>query len=210
MIKKILDSLRPYFIEDTILLELKDKTIRVHPVDDEKDQIFWKTRMILMLISTGICFSLAYSADKASAQSNVNASETYTQVEASATADDEVIQYDDTGAYLQKDGTKISDYYPIIEEDYKKDAFRVIGSNGLYGFINKDTGTEQIAPCFQEATPMEYSSACVSKDGKNYYFINKNGNRMTGDYEDAYPWKVRDSMPELKNQMAGRLSIRKM
>ena len=139
MIKKILDSLRPYFIEDTILLELKDKTIRVHPVDDEKDQISWKTRMILMLISTGICFSLAYSADKASAQSNVNASETYTQVEASATADDEVIQYDDTGAYLQKDGTKISDYYPIIEEDYKKDAFRVIGSNGLYGFINKDT-----------------------------------------------------------------------
>lgn len=198
MIKKILDSLRPYFIEDTILLELKDKTIRVQPVDDEKDQLSWKTGMILMLISTGICFFLAYSADKASAQNNVNASETYTQVEASATADDEVIQYDDTGAYLQKDGTKISDYYPIIEEDYKKDAFRVIGSNGLYGFINKDTGTEQNAPCFQKAAPMEYGSACVSKDGKNYYFIDKNGNRMTGDYEDAYPWESQGQYARVK------------
>lgn len=59
MIKKIFDLLRPYFIEDTILLELKDKTVRVQQVDDEKDQISWKTRMILMLISTGICFFLA-------------------------------------------------------------------------------------------------------------------------------------------------------
>lgn len=52
-------------------------------------------------------------------------------------SDDELIQYDDIGAFLQKDGKKISDYYQIMEEDYKKDAFRVISFDELYGFINK-------------------------------------------------------------------------
>ena len=45
---------------------------------------------------------------------------------------------------------------------------------------------------------MEYGSACVSKDGKNYYFIDKNGNRMTGDYEDAYPWESQGQYARVK------------
>ena len=28
-----------------------------------------------------------------------------------------------------------------------------------------------------------FNSACVSADGKNYYFIDENGNKMTGEYE---------------------------
>lgn len=141
---------------------------------------------------------MAYSADIIKAQNNVNIPENYTQVNDSDLADDELIQYDDIGAFLQKDGKKISDYYQIIVEDYKKDAFRVISFNGLYGFINKDTGVEQVEPCFQEATPMNYNSACVSKDGKNYYYIDEKGKRITNDYEEAYAWESQGRYARIK------------
>lgn len=45
---------------------------------------------------------------------------------------------------------------------------------------------------------MNYNSACVSADGKNYYFIDENGNKMTGDYEEAYPWECQGQYARVK------------
>lgn len=191
MIKKIWNLIRPYLVDEkeTMLIELKDKTIRVQRVDGKKDQLSFKTDIICTIISIGICMLLAYSADKAETERKMNASKDYSKIESSQSAKGELIQYENIGAYLQYNSERISDYYPIIEEDFDSDMLRIIGSNGLYGYISKYNGEELIKPSFQEATPMNKNSACVSKDGENYFFIDEKGKRMTRDYRQAYPWE---------------------
>lgn len=171
--KEVWNSIYPY-LEDAI---------------DEKDSLPLKTQIVLFLVVFGICMLLAYSSNKAYAERNMNASEDYSGSKNTISDENRLIQYGDMGAYLQQNGERISDYYQIIEDDFEDDMLRMVGSNGLYGYISKYTGTELIIPSFQEATPMNKNSACVSKDGKNYFFIDEKGKRMTQDYRQAYPWE---------------------
>lgn len=157
--KEVWNSIYPY-LEDAI---------------DEKDSLPLKTQIVLFLVVFGICMLLAYSSNKAYAERNMNASEDYSGSKNTISDENRLIQYGDMGAYLQQNGERISDYYQIIEDDFEDDMLRMVGSNGLYGYISKYTGKELIIPSFQEATPMNKNSACVSKDGKNNFSLMKKG-----------------------------------
>lgn len=169
--------------------------------DGEKVELSFKEEVICTVISISIIGLLLYFAGSSGEVLSANDQQTQ---EVSAYTESTlphawgIIRYGDAGAYLEKDGERISDYYKVIEEDYNYDALRAIGFNGLYGFISKYTGTEQVKPCFQEAEPMNYKSACVSKDGKSCYYIDENGKRMTDDYEEAYSWECQGQYARVK------------
>jgi hypothetical protein len=180
--------------------------------DGEKVELSLKEEIIctiiIFLIIGLLLYFAATSSDSLSAN-NEKTTEDSIYTESTLPHAWGIIKYGDTGAYLEKDGDRISSYYKVIEEDYDYDTLRVIGMNGLYGFISKYTGTEQIKPCFKEAYPMNYSSACVSADGKNYYFIDENGNKMTGDYEEAYPWECHGQYARVKTMNGWAIINRK-
>lgn len=169
--------------------------------DGEEVELSLKEEIICTIISfliIGLLLYFAATSSEALSANNEKVAEDTTYTESTLPHAWGIIRYGDTGAYLEKDGNRISDYYKVIEEDYDYDTLRVIGMSGLYGFISKYTGAEQIKPCFKEASPMNYHSACVSEDGKNYYFIDENGNKMTGDYEEAYPWECQGQYARVK------------
>ena len=169
--------------------------------DGEEVELSLKEEIICTIISfliIGLLLYFAATSSESLSANNEKTAEDSTYTESTLPHAWGIIRYGDTGAYLEKDGKLISGYYKVIEEDYDYDTLRVIGMNGLYGFISKYTGTEQIKPYFKEASQMNYNSACVSADGKNYYFIDENGNKMTGDYEEAYPWECQGQYARVK------------
>lgn len=108
------------------------------------------------------------------------------------------IVYDNDGAYLINGKKVLSDTYAAIEKDPFSDYCRVINKDGLIGFIAKEDGRIVIKPQYTDASPMSNQSSCVS-EGNGFYFISENGERMTENYEDAYPWERQGTLARVKN-----------
>lgn len=141
--------------------------------DGEEVELSLKEEIICTIISfliIGLLLYFAATSSESLSANNEKTAEDSTYTESTLPHAWGIIRYGDTGAYLEKDGKLISGYYKVIEEDYDYDTLRVIGMNGLYGFISKYTGTEQIKPCFKEASQMNYNSACVKCRWKKLLF----------------------------------------
>jgi antitoxin component of MazEF toxin-antitoxin module len=108
--------------------------------DGEEVELSLKEEIICTIISfliIGLLLYFAATSSESLSANNEKTAEDSTYTESTLPHAWGIIRYGDTGAYLEKDGKLISGYYKVIEEDYDYDTLRVIGMNGLYGFISK-------------------------------------------------------------------------
>lgn len=103
------------------------------------------------------------------------------------------VEYGSDGyAYLYNNiGKCISGPYLYIEDEmqYKWDvACRYTGFNGLIGYLDT-AGKEITPPIFIIGSEMRNGLALVSEKEGSVYFIDSQGNRISKDYLDAYPFE---------------------
>lgn len=88
----------------------------------------------------------------------------------------------------EKTGETILGPYSYIDSEYvgSDDIRRYIDESGLYGFLMLGSGTETkllTDAIFIDASPFSEGSACVRESvEEGFYYLDKNGNNLTGDY----------------------------
>ena len=103
-----------------------------------------------------------------------------------------VVYEPDGYAYLKnQDGDTIAGPYLYIEEDFEwvwDMACRYTGMNGLIGYLDAE-GHEITEPRFIVASEMQDGKAMVSESDGMVYYINTDGERITGNFFDGFPYE---------------------
>lgn len=113
------------------------------------------------------------------------------------------IVYDDGYAYLlDQRKKKISGPYLHISYDFDDEwiiACRYTGLNGLLGYLDRE-GCEITKPCYIRASKMKDRSAMVSEAAGEVYYINDSGDRISGIYQDGYPFENQGNYARVKDE----------
>lgn len=101
-------------------------------------------------------------------------------------AGDGYVEYTDAGTlYHSPSGVDAGPFRYIYTDEFSwETSARYIGDNGKYGYLNKD-GSLLTEPIFIEAAKFQDGTAKVCQEDGKIYYIAKNAERITKDYQDG-------------------------